>query len=74
VASHEYRRYVLVFKAVTVKPTVWLTSPSSGTVSHVKNVAYGDTWADVRATSPVTLVRSMPISRLARDGAQHHDR
>jgi hypothetical protein len=48
-----------VFKAVTVKPTVWLTSPSSGTVSHVKNVAYGDTWADVRATSPVTLVRSM---------------
>jgi len=48
-----------VFKARTVQPSVWLTTPSSGTLSHVKNVAYGDTWVDVRASAPVTLVRSM---------------
>jgi hypothetical protein len=48
-----------VFKAVTVKPTVWLTPLSAGTVSHVKNVAYGDTWVNVDAPSNVTLVRSM---------------
>jgi uncharacterized membrane protein len=48
-----------VFKAVTVQPSVWLAPPSSGTVSHVKNAAYGDTWVSVHATSTVTLVRSM---------------
>jgi hypothetical protein len=48
-----------VFKALTVKSSVWLTSNSSGTLSRVKNVAYGDTWVTVHATSPVTLVRSM---------------
>jgi hypothetical protein len=48
-----------VFKADTVQPSVWLTSYANATVSHVKNVAYGDTWVTVHATSPVTLVRSM---------------
>jgi len=48
-----------VFTAQTVKPTVWLTQPENGALSHVKNVAYGDTWVDVHATVPVTLVRSM---------------
>ena len=48
-----------VFKADTVKPSVWLTSYANATVSHVKNVAYGDTWVTVHATSPVTLVRSV---------------
>jgi hypothetical protein len=48
-----------VFKAAALKPSVWLTSSSNGTVSHVKDAAYGDTWVDVNATSPVTLVRSM---------------
>lgn len=48
-----------VFKAETVKPTVWLTPSSRGTVSHVKNAAYGDTWLDVHATTRVTLVRSV---------------
>jgi hypothetical protein len=48
-----------VFKAVTVKPTMWLENPSLGTLSHVKNTAYGDSWVDVRATSALTLVRSM---------------
>ena len=28
-------------------------------MSHVKNVAYGDTWVDVHASAPVTVVRSM---------------
>jgi uncharacterized membrane protein YfhO len=36
-----------------------LAPQSSGTVSHVKNAAYGDTWVSVHATSTVTLVRSM---------------
>jgi uncharacterized membrane protein YfhO len=36
-----------------------LTSYVDATVSHVKNVAYGDTWVTVHATSPVTLVRSV---------------
>jgi hypothetical protein len=48
-----------VFKAVTVRPTMWLTDPSLGTLTHVKNAAYGDTWVSVNATSAVTLVRSM---------------
>ena len=48
-----------VFKAVTVRPTMWLTDPSLGTLTHVKNAAYGDTWVDVNATSATTLVRSM---------------
>jgi len=48
-----------VFKAETVKPSVWLTTPSNGSVSHVKNAAWGDTWVDVNASSAVTLVRSM---------------
>ncbi len=48
-----------VFKARTVKPTVWLTRPQDGSLSNVKNAAYGDTWVDVNATAPVTLVRSM---------------
>ncbi len=47
-----------VFKAGYVQRSVSLTS-SNGTVSHVKNVAYGDTWVDVHAHGPVTLVRSM---------------
>jgi hypothetical protein len=48
-----------VFKAETVKPTVWLAPSSLGSLSDVKNVAYGDTWVHVHASSPVTLVRSM---------------
>jgi hypothetical protein len=48
-----------IFKARTVKPTVWLTQPLNGSLSKVKNAAYGDTWVDVHATVPVTLVRSM---------------
>jgi uncharacterized membrane protein len=48
-----------VFKALTVKSSVWLTSPSSGTISHLDDAAYGDTWVTVHATSPLTLVRSM---------------
>jgi uncharacterized membrane protein len=48
-----------VFKAVTVQPSVWLTPSSRGTVSHVTNAAWGDTWADVHAPSAVTLVRSV---------------
>jgi hypothetical protein len=48
-----------VFKAETVKPPVWLAASSNGTVSHVKNAAWGDTWVDVNAHSAVTLVRSM---------------
>ena len=48
-----------VFRAETVKPTVWLAPPSHGSLSHVRNVAYGDTWVDVHAITTVTLVRSM---------------
>jgi hypothetical protein len=48
-----------VFKAVKVMPSVWLTPSSLGAVSHVKNVAYGDTWVDVHAPANVTLIRSM---------------
>ena len=48
-----------VFKALTVKSSVWLTSYSNGTISHLDDAAYGDTWVTVHATSPVTLVRSM---------------
>jgi hypothetical protein len=47
-----------VFKAGYVQRSVTLTS-SNGTVSHVANAAYGDTWVDVDAHGPVTLVRSM---------------
>ncbi|MGD0853110.1 MAG: hypothetical protein ABSA07_07115 [Acidimicrobiales bacterium] len=47
-----------VFKAGYVQRSVTLTS-SNGTVSHVKNASYGDTWVDVDAHGPVTLVRSM---------------
>jgi hypothetical protein len=50
---------VSIFKARTVKPTVWLTRPLNGSLSHVKNVAYGDTWVNVHASTPVTLARSM---------------
>jgi uncharacterized membrane protein YfhO len=35
-----------------------VTTPN-GTVSHVTNAAYGDTWVDVDAQGAVTLVRSM---------------
>jgi hypothetical protein len=47
-----------VFKAGYVQRSVTLTSPN-GTLSHVRNAAYGDTWVDVDADGPVTLVRSM---------------
>jgi hypothetical protein len=47
-----------VFKAAYVQRSITLTSPN-GTVSHVRNAAYGDTWVDVDADGPVTLVRSM---------------
>jgi hypothetical protein len=48
-----------VFRARHVRRSLWLAPPSSGTVSHVRNAAYGDTWAQVDATTSVTLVRSM---------------
>ncbi len=48
-----------VFKARTVKPSVWLMPSSNGTVSHVKNAPWGDTWVEVNAPYAVTLVRSM---------------
>jgi hypothetical protein len=47
-----------VFKAGYVQPSVTVTTPN-GKVSHVTNAAYGDTWVDVDAHGPVTLVRSM---------------
>ena len=48
-----------VFKARVVKRSLWLAPSSIGTVSHVRNAAYGDTWANVDAKTSVTLVRSM---------------
>jgi hypothetical protein len=48
-----------IFDARTVKPSAWLAQPSfGGTVSHVRNASWGDTWANVRADASVTLVRS----------------
>jgi hypothetical protein len=48
-----------VFSATSVKPSVWLTQPSNGSLSDVKNAAYGDTWVSVDAKVPVRLIRSM---------------
>jgi hypothetical protein len=47
-----------VFRAGYVQKSVMVTTPN-GTVSHVTNAAYGDTWVDVDAQGAVTLVRSM---------------
>jgi hypothetical protein len=48
-----------VFRATTVMTPLWLAPHSRGALSHVKNVAYGDTWANVHALGAVTLVRSV---------------
>ncbi len=48
-----------VFKATSVRPSVWLATGWTGSLSHVRNAAYGDTWVEVRARSAVTLDRSM---------------
>ncbi len=47
-----------VFRAVTVKPADWLRLPTTGSITHVRNAAWGDTWVSLHAPAPVTLVRS----------------
>jgi len=55
-----------------VKSSVWLTSNSSGTLSRVKNVAYGDTWVTVHATSPGHAGAFDGVSPgMASDGPEH---
>ncbi|MCU1363834.1 MAG: hypothetical protein JWM55_1662 [Acidimicrobiaceae bacterium] len=47
-----------VFKATTVLPEAWLTSPTSnGRVTGIKNASWGDTWVSV------TLIRSSTVER-----------
>ena len=48
-----------VFKTTDVAPPEWLVAPSRGSsLSHVHSAAWGDSWASVQTTAPVTLVRS----------------
>ena len=47
-----------VFKAATLRPPDWLRLPTTGSITHVRNASWGDTWVSLHSTSPVTLVRS----------------
>jgi len=59
VASHEYRRYVLGLQSGDGEAdrVVDVTLERHRVAREERRLR--DTWADVRATSPVTLVRSM---------------
>jgi hypothetical protein len=48
-----------VFKAVTLKPRVWLTgASSSGAVTDVHSASWGDTWVTVSLATPSVIERS----------------
>lgn len=47
------------FRATSVLPSAWVASLSTGHVSSIRNALWGDTWVNVRASSPTTLLRSM---------------
>jgi len=63
VASHEYRRYVLGLQSGDGEADRVVDVTLERHRVAREELAYGDTWADVRATSPVTLVLPWPISR-----------
>ncbi len=48
-----------VFKATTLVPRAWFTTPSSGTVTHIRTATWGDAWVSVTATRASALDRSM---------------
>ena len=48
-----------VFKATTLVPRAWFTTPSSGTVTYIRTATWGDAWVSVTATRASALDRSM---------------
>ncbi|HEV3186489.1 MAG TPA: hypothetical protein VGZ04_00415 [Acidimicrobiales bacterium] len=47
-----------VFKATSLLPPVWLTSPGNGHVSDIRTASWGDTWVNVSVTKSSLLERS----------------
>ncbi|HUY16480.1 MAG TPA: hypothetical protein VMV11_02850, partial [Acidimicrobiales bacterium] len=47
-----------VFKATSLLPPVWLTSPTNGRVSQIHSASWGDTWVHVSVTTSSVLERS----------------
>jgi hypothetical protein len=47
------------FRSTSVLPSAWVASLSTGHVKAIRNALWGDTWVNVHATSPTTLLRSM---------------
>ena len=47
-----------VFKATSLLPPVWLTSPANGRVSKIRSASWGDTWVNVSVTKSSVLERS----------------
>ena len=47
-----------VFKATSLLPPVWLTSPTNGQVSDIRTASWGDTWVNVSVTKSSLLERS----------------
>jgi hypothetical protein len=47
-----------VFKATSLLPPVWLTSPTNGHVSDIRSASWGDTWVKVSVTKSSLLERS----------------
>jgi hypothetical protein len=48
-----------VFKATTLIPRAWFTTPSAGTVTSIRTSTWGDAWVNVTATTSSSLDRSM---------------
>ncbi|MGB7103111.1 MAG: hypothetical protein WBD82_00785 [Acidimicrobiales bacterium] len=51
------QRQFSVFKAKSVKPEAWLTTPT-GQITKIRNASWGDTWVNVKVSQPSTLKRS----------------
>jgi len=47
-----------VFKATSLLPPVWLTSPTNGHVSKIRSASWGDTWVNVSVKKSSVLERS----------------
>ncbi|HVA52100.1 MAG TPA: hypothetical protein VNF05_01170 [Acidimicrobiales bacterium] len=47
-----------VFKAASLRPPVWLTSPANGHVSKIRSASWGDTWVNVTVKKSSVLERS----------------
>lgn len=47
-----------VFKATTLKPRAWLSTPADGTVTNIRTAVWGDAWVSVTMKSTDALFRS----------------